>query len=64
MTGIHARERCSRTRGGGIAVSGADKRGLQGARRAGWKGKTLALGQNLPIDGSVKKGDFLPKEDF
>lgn len=37
---------------------------MQGERGAHWKGKTLALGQNLPIDGSVRVGSLLQKEIF
>lgn len=45
-------------------MSRADQRGMQGERGAHWKGKTLALGQNLPIDGSVRVGSLLQKEIF
>lgn len=45
-------------------MSSADQRGWQGVRGAGWKGKTLALGQNLPIDGSVRLGSRPQKEIF
>lgn len=48
VTGIRSRGRRPRARGGDVAVSGADPRGLRGARGADGKGKTLALGQNLP----------------
>lgn len=61
MTGIHA---LKGARGGGIPASRADQRGSQGTRGASWKGETLALGQNLPIDGSVRMRSELPKEIF
>lgn len=64
VTGIRSRGRRPRARGGDVAVSGADPRGLRGARGADGKGKTLALGQNLPVDGSVRAGGHPQKEIF
>lgn len=40
-------------------MSSADQSGSQGARGAGWKGKTLALGQN-----PVRLGSCPQKEIF
>ena len=44
-------------------MSSADQRGSQGVRGVSWKGKTLSLEQNLPIDGSVRVGSH-PKGRF